>query len=146
MGHHVAQSLPTESDTGLSAKKLMDEGTLPAYTLEEVRSLTSNLHSTHAAYMLLLALDAAVPLQLCLDLLIAYTQLQSFHHACRRIPLSFDLLLVTSQVFPCTIFHLILLHLVLQVSITTKLNKCSSVTILPNNCCILCCKSATPPS
>lgn len=39
MGHHVAQSLPTESDTGLSAKKLMDEGTLPAYTLEEVRFL-----------------------------------------------------------------------------------------------------------
>ncbi len=36
MGHHIAQSLPTESDTGLSAKKLMDEGALPAYTLEQV--------------------------------------------------------------------------------------------------------------
>lgn len=41
MGHHVAQSLPTESDTGLSAKKLMDEGTLQAYTLEEVRRMRS---------------------------------------------------------------------------------------------------------
>ena len=36
MGHHVAQSLPTESDTGMSAKKLMDEGALPAFTLEQV--------------------------------------------------------------------------------------------------------------
>lgn len=36
MGHHVAQSLPNESDTGMSAKKLMDEGALPAFTLEQV--------------------------------------------------------------------------------------------------------------
>ena len=36
-GHHVAQSLPAESDTGASAKKLMDEGSLPAFTLEDVR-------------------------------------------------------------------------------------------------------------
>ena len=35
-GHHVAQSLPQDSDTGASAKKIMDEGALPAYTLEQV--------------------------------------------------------------------------------------------------------------
>ncbi|KAK9903477.1 hypothetical protein WJX75_006549 [Coccomyxa subellipsoidea] len=41
MGHHVAQSLPTESDTGMSAKKLMDEGALPAFTLEQVEEHAS---------------------------------------------------------------------------------------------------------
>jgi hypothetical protein len=37
-GHHVAASLPAESDTGASAKAIMDEGALPAYTLEQVRA------------------------------------------------------------------------------------------------------------
>ena len=36
-GHHVAASLPAESDTGLSAKKIMEEGNLPTFTLQEVR-------------------------------------------------------------------------------------------------------------
>ena len=35
-GHHVAASLPAESDTGLSAKKIMEEGNLPTFTLQEV--------------------------------------------------------------------------------------------------------------
>lgn len=35
-GHHVAQSLPQESDTGASAKKIMEEGNLQQYTLQEV--------------------------------------------------------------------------------------------------------------
>ena len=38
-GHHVAQSLPQESDTGASAKAIMDEGALPAYTLEQVQGV-----------------------------------------------------------------------------------------------------------
>ena len=38
-GHHVAASLPAESDTGASAKAIMDEGALPAYTLEQVRGV-----------------------------------------------------------------------------------------------------------
>ena len=38
-GHHVAASLPAESDTGASAKAIMDEGALPAYTLEQVRGI-----------------------------------------------------------------------------------------------------------
>ena len=37
-GHHVAQSLPQDSDTGASAKKIMDEGALPAYSLEQVEA------------------------------------------------------------------------------------------------------------
>jgi hypothetical protein len=36
-GHHVAQSLPAESDTGLSAKKIMEEASLPSFTLEQAR-------------------------------------------------------------------------------------------------------------
>ena len=36
-GHHVAASLPADSDTGLSAKKIMEEGNLPTFTLQEVK-------------------------------------------------------------------------------------------------------------
>ena len=36
-GHHVAASLPAESDTGLSAKKIMEEGNLPTFSLQQVR-------------------------------------------------------------------------------------------------------------
>ena len=35
-GHHVAASLPADSDTGMSAKKIMEEGNLPAFTLQDV--------------------------------------------------------------------------------------------------------------
>ena len=33
----MAASLPAESDTGLSAKKIMEEGNLPTFSLKEVR-------------------------------------------------------------------------------------------------------------
>ena len=32
----MAASLPADSDTGLSAKKIMEEGNLPTFTLQEV--------------------------------------------------------------------------------------------------------------
>lgn len=32
----MAASLPAESDTGLSAKKIMEEGNLPTFTLQDV--------------------------------------------------------------------------------------------------------------
>ena len=60
MGHHVAQSLPTESDTGMSAKKLMDEGALPAFTLEQVcrsRKGTCTEFSLHLALKIALSAD-----------------------------------------------------------------------------------------
>ena len=47
-GHHVAASLPAESDTGLSAKKIMEEGNLPTFTLQEV----SPYYSCHLSDML----------------------------------------------------------------------------------------------
>ena len=43
-GHHVAQSLPQESDTGASAKKIMEEGNLQQYTLQEVSFFGLHCH------------------------------------------------------------------------------------------------------
>ena len=59
-GHHVAASLPAESDTGLSAKKIMEEGNLPTFTLQEVspycsHHLSDMTHHRHAQLPLMLA-------------------------------------------------------------------------------------------
>ena len=59
-GHHVAASLPAESDTGLSAKKIMEEGNLPTFTTQEVspyypHHLPDMAHHCHAELPLMLA-------------------------------------------------------------------------------------------
>jgi hypothetical protein len=59
-GHHVAASLPAESDTGLSAKKIMEEGNLPTFTIQEVipyhsYHLSDMAHHRHAHLPLMLA-------------------------------------------------------------------------------------------
>lgn len=45
-GHHVAASQPSDSDTGMSAKKIMEEGNLKTFTLQEVCAA-----HTHAAFV-----------------------------------------------------------------------------------------------